>query len=448
MGSKSEVQRRLYFSRTLLAGVLLASLASILLVTSPTTQLSSSASLSTMVAAAALGTFQTSAWVAWGATQVSRSLTPEAFGIYDALEENVYHGADDLIWALWETEDWGEEADYYYNIYFSSNKKEKEDETGESPSHSSFDQGDDSGESSSSKTKSLGGEEKKTKKKKKKKKPMEMEVIPVESLMREGFAPDLSRPFRIPGLMPTDLRMVDLIREKPYGDLVIDYFTDARQVNTVPDGKASIREIATNISQGNSYAKFGSEMLFREHPELLSHLPLDRVKKVTGEGYIDASLIGDFLTIPVFMAHGHEGDGADGGEGGRATPRTDLHCEPIANVVLQVSGSKLWTLYPSESSRFLRPKISPDGRAYVFSARDPADEDLQTIDRYSVVLNKGDAMFLPSWTWHRVDYLPGITALSVSFFHVRIKDMFTNNPIFALATFPNMMKEFFGIKMQ
>eukprot|EP00466_Bigelowiella_natans_P017612 jgi/Bigna1/145885/aug1.105_g20593 len=256
---------------------------------------------------------------------------------------------------------------------------------------------------------------------------MEMEVIPVESLMREGFAPDLSRPFRIPGLMPTggsaeaiDLRMVDLIREKPYGDLVIDYFTDARQVNTVPDGKASIREIATNISQGNSYAKFGSEMLFREHPELLSHLPLDRVKKVTGEGYIDASLIGDFLTIPVFMAHGHEGDGADGGEGGRATPRTDLHCEPIANVVIQVSGSKLWTLYPSESSRFLRPKV----------------------------LNKGDAMFLPSWTWHRVDYLPGITALSVSFFHVRIKDMFTNNPIFALATFPNMMKEFFGIKMQ
>eukprot|EP00466_Bigelowiella_natans_P017611 jgi/Bigna1/145884/aug1.105_g20592 len=170
MGSKSEVQRRLYFSRTLLAGVLLASLASILLVTSPTTQLSSSASLSTMVAAAALGTFQTSAWVAWGATQVSRSLTPEAFGIYDALEENVYRGADDLIWALWETEDWGEEADYYYNVYFSSNKKEKEDETGESPSHSSFDQGDDSGESSSSKTKLLGGEEKKTKKKKKKKK--------------------------------------------------------------------------------------------------------------------------------------------------------------------------------------------------------------------------------------------------------------------------------------
>jgi len=420
MDSKSKDKRdRRYFIRAFFAGCILASLASsvALVCYSPITPLQLSAPLSswssTTAAAAALNALKTSAWMVWGFAQICRSLTPEAFGVSNALEENVYRRADKLIWSLWEGSDEETHA-YYYNYYESSSNN-----------------GDDASSSSS-----------------KKKQAMEMEVITVDLLMREGFTPDLTRPFRISGFMPEDhLKMVDLIREKPYGDLIIDYFTDARQVNTVPDGRAPLREIVANISRGNSYAKFGSEMLFREHPELLHHLPLDRVKKVTGDGYIDTSLIGDFLTIPVFMAHGHEGNGAERREP-RATPRTDLHCEPIANVVIQVTGSKLWTLYPPQSSRSLRPKISPDGRAYIFSARDPGDEDLQTIERYSVVLEEGDAMFLPSWTWHRVDYLPGVTALSVSFFHVRIKDMFTNNPIFALVTFPNMLKEFFGVKMQ
>ena len=31
----------------------------------------------------------------------------------------------------------------------------------------------------------------------------------------------------------------------------------------------------------------------------------------------------------------------------------------------------------------------------------------------------GDAVWVPTWTWHRVDYIDGVTALSASLFHPR-----------------------------
>ena len=98
---------------------------------------------------------------------------------------------------------------------------------------------------------------------------------------------------------------------------------------------------------------------------------------------------------------------------GHSHARTDLHCEPIGNLVLQMGGRKVgrpldcldcldwesgaadgggarwaalliakacmhvlstapsspqvWTLVPPEESRYLRPTLSKDGRAYVQS---------------------------------------------------------------------------------
>jgi ribosomal protein L16 Arg81 hydroxylase len=70
------------------------------------------------------------------------------------------------------------------------------------------------------------------------------------------------------------------------------------------------------------------------------------------------------------------------------------------------------------------------------------------VETYEIVLEAGDIMYLPPWTWHRVDYIPDVTALSVSFFHVRYYDLLMQNPLFASTIVPNMVKELVGWKTQ
>ena len=55
---------------------------------------------------------------------------------------------------------------------------------------------------------------------------------------------------------------------------------------------------------------------------------------------------------------------------------------------------------------------------------------------------------MPTWWWHRVDYLPDETSLTVSLFHVRPWQMVTNNALYAAVLFPNLMKELVGYKTQ
>ena len=40
----------------------------------------------------------------------------------------------------------------------------------------------------------------------------------------------------------------------------------------------------------------------------------------------------------------------------------------------------------------------------------------------------GDALWVPTWTWHRVDYIEGVTALAASLFHVRCEQIATHPP--------------------
>ena len=55
---------------------------------------------------------------------------------------------------------------------------------------------------------------------------------------------------------------------------------------------------------------------------------------------------------------------------------------------------------------------------------------------------------VPTWTWHRVDCLPNITALSASLFHVRAAPLLTAAPLFTALVVPNMLKELVGWKTQ
>lgn len=147
--------------------------------------------------------------------------------------------------------------------------------------------------------------------------------------------------------------------------------------------------------------------------------------------------------------------------------------------VLQIHGSKRWTLVSPENSHLLRPQVFAEGSPWTWVMKilirfHPTEEhtflqkgtqtkikvgfliqfDVCTSQTWrsnwsstkkwlresTVILSNwdqvfgkklcwynqwlrcsGDALFLPTWTWHRVDYIPRVTALSISFFHVRPK---------------------------
>lgn len=181
-------------------------------------------------------------------------------------------------------------------------------------------------------------------------------------------------------------------------------------------------------------------MIFRSSPSLVDELQLgERVGRLLGGAdHVASSRIGTLLTVPVFMATG------------APNARTDLHCEPIGNLMLQLGGRKVWTLVPPEESRYLRPSLSKDGRAY-FQSRLPTeapDETLGHVRRWTVESRTGDAVWVPTWTWHRVDYLVGETALSASLFHVRREQIVAHNPLFFALNVPNLVKEAVGWKTQ
>ena len=68
--------------------------------------------------------------------------------------------------------------------------------------------------------------------------------------------------------------------------------------------------------------------------------------------------------------------------------------------------------------------------------------------RYEIETVAGDVLWVPTWTWHRVDYLPGVASVSASLFHVRVEQIAAINPLFATLLTPNLFKELIGWKTQ
>ena len=196
------------------------------------------------------------------------------------------------------------------------------------------------------------------------------------------------------------------------------------------------------------------------------------------------------------------------------SPRTDLHKEPIGNMVCQLAGRKRWLLVAPEESSHLMPRLSVDGcasarvygyherplspfapharsdvraytalsysvgsnlctssrpsaagafvfvpflrprkcrRAYFQSAHPPesvGERIAHVRQRWTVDTGPGDVLWVPTWTWHRVDYLPGETALSASIFHFRPEQFLWSDPMSSLLILPNILKELIGWKTQ
>ena len=116
--------------------------------------------------------------------------------------------------------------------------------------------------------------------------------------------------------------------------------------------------------------------------------------------------------------------------------------------MLMLSGKKRWLLFPQDQSKLLRPRISPDGRGYVYATRNPSDSAIEALPRYEVTVDAGDLLWVPPWCWHRVEYIEGTSALSISLFHFRMFDFVASNPLFAVAVLPNVVKELLGWNAQ
>ena len=63
-------------------------------------------------------------------------------------------------------------------------------------------------------------------------------------------------------------------------------------------------------------------------------------------------------------------------------------------------------------------------------------------------LEAGELLYVPTWWWHRVDYLPGATSATLSLFHVRPRQMLGHNALYAAVLLPNLLKELVGWKTQ
>jgi hypothetical protein len=268
-------------------------------------------------------------------------------------------------------------------------------------------------------------------------------------------------------------------------NLVIPYFTNATTNALTPNDKAPVKDIVANILRGGPQ-KIGTQLLVQAFPELISEVsPTDILTTLYGDyfqphhvrGRGPFGLFPALTTVPVFVASGSVSssssspraeqdnhfeaantvdDSNDNNDDQRHRHRrraaqayTALHCEPIGNVAVQLSGRKKWLLVQPEYSFLIRPSTSPDGRAFFASWSRDDDYMDRGIPTYTAITQAGDAIWVPvsprpcyhmlwavlryyillllslyrqplsrsthtlpfrisfmkTWTWHRVDYI-------------------------------------------
>ena len=288
------------------------------------------------------------------------------------------------------------------------------------------------------------------------------------------------RPLLFKGLWTTEqlsdpnrrLSLAGLFQES----LQIPYFTDARIPGALtPDQHAPVRDIVRNMTRGMPH-KIGTQWIVQQQPKLLQEVaPHDIVTTLFGNYFAPVSVTGGgpfhlfpaLTTVPVFIANGTQTAGKVNTttNNNNQKPFTALHCEPIGNVAVQLSGRKQWTLVSPEYSWQMRPSVAPDGRAFFASwitdiGQQQEQQQQYSIPTYTAITAAGDAIWVPTWTWHRVDYIPSSAsdhdgdddndelAIGASLFHFRPVDFVRNNPIFAILILPAIVMELIGYKTQ
>jgi len=264
--------------------------------------------------------------------------------------------------------------------------------------------------------------------------------------------------------------------------LVVPYFSDATSTSSgalTPDGRAPVGDVVRSIVEDDKPYKIGSQLVLEAYPHLIVDevAPNPVVTELFGNYFTPDSLKGSgpyrmfpaLTTVPLFVAWKRKRRNATAAVATTTTssnenvrqaqqqqqqetlPYTALHCEPIGNVAVQLSGTKRWTLVGPDHWYRLKPSAAPDGRAFFHSNRAYDDSHrLTAIPRYeNVVTDAGDALWVPPWTWHQVEYVPSEhISIGASLFHFRVSEFVANNPLFALLSLPALLKELVGYNTQ
>ncbi|OEU18086.1 hypothetical protein FRACYDRAFT_184868 [Fragilariopsis cylindrus CCMP1102] len=274
-------------------------------------------------------------------------------------------------------------------------------------------------------------------------------------------------------------------------NLTIPYFTNATNPTAlIPDGYDTVSNIIQGMIYDQKPYKIGSQYIVQHDPTLLFKeiIPNDNndnnqlfLTKLFGNHFSPEKITGKSIfefkngiklklpgttTVPVFIANTITTTSKDKNKATTATTTqkkeeflTGLHCEPIANLAVQLWGSRTWTLVNPIHTWKLRPRIATDGRSYYPSSISKNDLT-RKIPRYRITTNPGDAVWLPTWTYHQVEYtttrknenskMISFSQLSIgaSIFHFRPYDYIRRNPLFALLLIPSLLKELIGMKTQ
>jgi hypothetical protein len=208
----------------------------------------------------------------------------------------------------------------------------------------------------------------------------------------------------------------------------IPYFTNATHNNALsPDAVAPLSAIFYNITQGHPH-KIATQFVMEKYPYLIHEVAPPCLTTLFGNYFTPSSPL---TTVPLFIAKA-------------AKVMTPLHCEPISNIAVQLEGSKSWVIMDSKQWWKLKPSLALDGRAFVKSS----SSLVPSPQHYTTTTLAGDALYIPTWTWHRVDYDNDVLSVGASLFHFRVDAFVRNNPLFAVLIVPALIKELIGWNTQ
>ncbi|KAL7455064.1 hypothetical protein ACHAWC_009040 [Mediolabrus comicus] len=272
-----------------------------------------------------------------------------------------------------------------------------------------------------------------------------------------------------------------ILNDPIYSNILLpNYFHDAAQTGynaLVPDSEEiTLSQFISNIQSGKApRSKIGTQVIIEKYPELREEIinvtlakelfgwkedPKENLERFLGDKKTFLSKkLPSTSYYPVFIADNKPADMEE-----ESHPRTDLHAEPIGNIAVQLHGFRKWTLVPTKYSTLLAPTVSKHGRAYMFSNIDPTidlPKRLKSLPLvYECVTRRGDALWVPPWMWHRVDYSYTKTqeleedfdeddtlSFGASIFHF-YPSLFIRFPLFAFLILPNLFWEVIGVNIE
>jgi len=149
-----------------------------------------------------------------------------------------------------------------------------------------------------------------------------------------------------------------------------------------------VRDVINNVSAGGNMYMFNCHLDFDEDANLLKELQIDRVAPHIRP-----------IIVQFFLGKARIGEKRIGG--------SELHCAALPNLNFQLSGSKKWRIIESKYYKWLNVNLLQGQFAAVVNMKWPPEIRYTNFPRFEATLNPGDALYIPPWTYHEVEMIPG-----------------------------------------